>query len=310
MKRLPYADAEKKCEASFLGHGDWWHLYTPGNLTELLFRDDDDYRYVMNLMARCLAEVPGLAVVAFEVMSNHLHIVLCGSEVGTRLFFELFRKRLSRYMATRYESALSARFQMSLKPVPDLKALRNTIVYVNRNGYVVTPECTPFSYPWGTGPYYFCRFLPDARLSDLKDRAARRMFKGRNPHLPGDYLVINGHIAPPSYCDIRLGMAMFRDAHHYFWMVSKDVEAYEEIAKDLDDGEFLTDNELFTQLWKYVRSAYDISSLKELSQAQKIDLAKRLRYDYRSSNGQIRRVLGLSQYEVDSLFPLGAHAPQ
>ncbi len=125
---------------------------------------------------------------------------------------------------------------MSLKPVPDLKALRNTIVYVNRNGYVVTPECTPFSYPWGTGPYYFCRFLPDARLSDLKDRAARRMFKGRNPHLPGDYLVINGHIAPPSYCDIRLGMAMFRDAHHYFWMVSKDVEAYEEIAKDLDDG--------------------------------------------------------------------------
>lgn len=213
-------------------------------------------------------------------------------------------------MATRYESALSARFQMSLKPVPDLKALRNTIVYVNRNGYVVTPECTPFSYPWGTGPYYFCRFLPDARLSDLKDRAARRMFKGRNPHLPGDYLVINGHIAPPSYCDIRLGMAMFRNAHHYFWMVSKDVEAYEEIAKDLDDGEFLTDNELFTQLWKYVRSAYDISSLKELSQAQKMDLAKRLRYDYRSSNGQIRRVLGLSQYEVDSLFPLGAHAPQ
>ena len=74
------------------------------------------------------------------------------------------------------------------------------------------------------------------------------MFKGRNPHLPGDYLVINGHIAPPSYCDIRLGMAMFRDAHHYFGMVSKDVEAYEEIAKDLDDGEFLTDTELFTEI--------------------------------------------------------------
>lgn len=87
MKRLPYADAEKKCAVSFLGHGDWWHLYTPGNLTELLFRDDDDYRYVMNLMARCLAEVPGLAVVAFEVMSNHLHIVLCGAEVESRLFF-------------------------------------------------------------------------------------------------------------------------------------------------------------------------------------------------------------------------------
>lgn len=59
MKRLPYADAEKKCEASFLGHRDWWHLYTPGNLTELLFRDDDDYRYVMNLSDESDGEMPG-----------------------------------------------------------------------------------------------------------------------------------------------------------------------------------------------------------------------------------------------------------
>lgn len=35
------------------------------------------------------------------------------------------------------------------------------------------------------------------------------------------------------------------------------------------------------------------------------DLARTLHYDYRSSNGQIRRVLGLGQYEVDSLFPKG-----
>lgn len=44
---------------------------------------------------------------------------------------------------------------MSLKPINDLKALREAIVYVNRNGYVVNPSHTPFSYPWGTGRYYF-----------------------------------------------------------------------------------------------------------------------------------------------------------
>ena len=27
-------------------------------------------------------------------------------------------------------------------------------------------------------------------------------------------------------------------------------------------------------------------------------------YDYRCSNGQLRRVIGLTQYEVDTLFPL------
>ena len=141
---------------------------------------------------------------------------------------------------------------MSLKPVPDLKALRNTIVYVNRNGYVVTPECTPFSYPWGTGPYYFCRFLPDARLSDLKDRAARRMFKGRNPHLPGDYLVTNGHIAPPSYCDRRLGMAMFRDGDRWSATVCDSLRLWadgERWCAKVSDGPWTGD-------YAFLREAY------------------------------------------------------
>ena len=99
-------------------------------------------------------------------------------------------------------------------------------------------------------------------------------------------------------------MAMFRDAHHYFSMVSKNVEAYSNIAVDLDDGEFLTDQELFTQLLKTVREKYRLGSVRELSPAQKLDLARTLHYDYRSSNGQIRRVLGLSQYDVDQLFKM------
>ena len=118
--------------------------------------------------------------------------------------------------------------------------------------------------------------------------------------------MIDGYIAPKSYCTIIFGMAIFRDAHHYFSMVSKNVEAYSELAAEIDDGEFLTDTELFTQVTKIVKSGYGLNALKDLSKAQKLDLARKLHYDYRSSNGQIRRTLGLAQYEVDSLFPLSA----
>lgn len=89
--------------------------------------------------------------------------------------------------------------------------------------------------------------------------------------LPGEWEVVGGYVAPWSYCSVKFGMAMFRDAHHYFMMVSKNVEAYAELAKP-----------------------------------QILDIARNLRYDFRSSNGQIRRVLGLSQYEIDSIFPLAA----
>ena len=310
MKRISYIESERMCEATFLSGGRWWHLHTPGNLTSLLFANDDDYRFAMNLMVRCLTEFPTLAVIAFEIMSNHIHIVLSGDEHIINEFFATYRKRLKRYLSTKAQGRLSNQFQMSLKPINDLKALRDAIVYVNRNGYVVNPSHTPFSYPWGTGRYYFNDVQIAKKLSDVSDIGIRRMFRSRNPHLPEDYRIIDGYVSPLEYCAVKLGMAMFRNAHQYFYMISKNIEAYEKLAAELDDGEYLTDSELFTQVVKILKADYAANSLRDLTTAQKQDLARKLRSDYRSSNGQIRRILGLSQYEIDSMFPLGAAKSQ
>ena len=310
MKRISYIESERMCEATFLSGGRWWHLYTPGNLTSLVFANDNDYRFAMNLMARCLAEFPTLSVITFEIMSNHIHIVLSGDEHIINEFFATYRKRLKRYLSTKAQGRLSNQFQMSLKPINDLKALRETIVYVNRNGYVVNPSHTPFSYPWGTGRYYFNDVQIAKKLSDVSDIGIRRMFRSRNPHLPEDYRIIDGYVSPLEYCAVKLGMAMFRNAHQYFYMISKNIEAYEKLAAELDDGEYLTDSELFTQVVKILKADYAANSLRDLTTAQKQDLARKLRSDYRSSNGQIRRILGLSQYEIDSMFPLSAAKSQ
>ena len=48
--------------------------------------------------------------------------------------------------------------------------------------------------------------------------------------LPEKYQIIDGYVTPSSYCNLELGMSLFRDAHHYFYMVSKNVEAYGELA--------------------------------------------------------------------------------
>lgn len=306
MKRISYVESERLCESTFLKSGKWWHLYTPGNLTSLIFTSDDAYRFAMNLMARCAADFPALIIAAFEIMSNHLHLVLCGDKGMIHDFFHTYRRRLARFLSGKGQVRIPSQFQMEIKPIEDLKALRNTIVYVNRNGYVVNPGHTPFSYPWGTGAYYFNTFPTTGKLSELTDKEIRRMFQSRNPCLSEETAVRDGYVIPSTYCAIRLGMAMFRDAHQYFFMVSKNVESYQEIAVELNDDEYLTDTELFSQIFQYVRSSYGCESLKDITSSQKLDLARKLRRDYRSSNGQIRRILGLTQYEVDSMFPLSS----
>ena len=88
MKKYSFREAEAKCEATFsYTKHDWWHLYTLGKETSIIFSDDDDYRYSMNQMAKCSSEFPELAIVAFELMSNHLHIVLTGEEKRVNDFF-------------------------------------------------------------------------------------------------------------------------------------------------------------------------------------------------------------------------------
>lgn len=289
------------CQATFQNAGPLWFASSPGKETPILFITEENFAFAMNVIAQTAALFQNLRIIAFVVMDNHFHfVILCESVEIIREFYSAVKKRLQR------RSPQIRPTELDIRPIVDLNSLRNRIAYTHRNGFVSNADCTPFSYRWGTGRYYFNEYPAGESLGEMKVRQRRVMFIGRDPQLPSAWKVVNAgaaHISPASFCDIGLGMAMFRDAHHYFAAVSKNVEAYSGIAVELDDGEFLTDHELFSQVLKIVREKYRLASTKELTGAQRLDLARTLHYDYRSSNGQIRRVLGLSQFEVDSLFP-------
>ena len=260
--------------------------------------------FVMNVIAQAayLFMPKDIVIITFEVMNNHFHFILSGDRELILEFFAFIRKRLKRTIPD------ADGLELHLKPIESLSSLRNGIVYANRNGYVAISDYTPFSYPWGCGRYYFNDIPLSQRFGDVFLGPKREMFRGRAPELPSDWSIIDGYIAPPSYCAFKFGMSLFRDAHHYFNALTKQVESYSDVAVDIDDDEFLTDTELFSKVMTTVRENYKVDSLRQLAKAQMLDLARALRHKYRSSNGQIRRVLGLSQYEVDALFPLSAES--
>lgn len=308
-----FSKSERSCEASFQNAGPYWHAYTSGKNTPVLFTCKEDLAFVMNVIAQAASlflpiinklgqQIGGIMIITFEVMNNHFHFILSGDRELILEFFAFIRKRLKRTIPG------ADQLELQLKPIETLSALRNGIVYANRNGYVAISDYTPFSYPWGSGRYYFNDIPLFQRYGDIYLGPRREMFRGRAPELPKEWLVTDGYIAPPSYCAIQFGMSLFRDAHHYFNALTKQVESYSEVAVDIEDNDFLTDTELYSRIIASVRETYKADSLRKLTKAQLLDLARTLRHSYRSSNGQIRRVLGLSQYEVDALFPLRAES--
>ncbi len=295
-----YLEKEKKCETIFASYGPYWHAYTSGKDTPLLFVEESSYSLAMNIIAQGASIFADVKIIAFEVMGNHFHFIFSGDETKIYMLWKYINKRLSGAIP------LMRDIKLFLKSINSLSSLRNNIVYTNRNGYVSNPSFTPFSYPWGTGRYYFLDWPSGKFFSDLLINEKRKMFRCRTPMLSSNWVVVNGYVLPCNYCFLDFGMALFRDAHHYFSMISKNVESYTEVALELDDVEFLTDNELYSRISSYIRTDYCVSSIKDLTKAQKYDLAKLIRREYRASNAQIRRVLALTQYEIDTIFPLGS----
>ena len=294
---------EDYLEYEFRQKGPFWHLCTPGTNQEIIFLDEDDYKYGVTSAALSLDGSVNLFATA--VMSNHLHDILSGSEAACLAYFERRKEYLRRYCNAKGRRVDFSRFNCSLLPVESLTMLRTEIAYVNRNGYLVNPDCTPFSYRWSTGMYYFnpAACEEGRPYIGLTYREKRAVTHSRTLDLPPGCQVKDGAVHIPSFVKVKEGEKFFRDAHHYFNILSRNLEAYGEVARRLGDEVFLTDNELFDALCGICRTQFGQSKPSALSPNDKISAAVILKNEYHASNGQIRRMLKLTDQVVRELFP-------
>ena len=302
---LSFAERERQCEELFLNRGPFFHLCTPGDETLTLFEDKNDFRFAMNLTALVSWLTPGVRIITFELMGSHLHVIGEGLLEEAEKGFSQWRKRLYRFYQSMGRVRNLDAFQAQIIPIGDLSFLRNSIAYVNRNGYLVHPEHSPYSYPWGANRFYF---NPDACLRrdgayrDLTYDQRRCLFRSHTIAYPESHFLVDGYISPASYCAIGLGEDFFRDARHYFALVSRCVEGYQDIAKILGDSFFCTDDELYLIIRQISRDKYGISRPDTLPPDRKQELARMMYYDYKASPQQIRRMLRVEESAVRALL--------
>lgn len=299
---------ETECEALFFRNKPFWHLCTPGESMEIIYTDEIEFNFGINLLAICLAEFPDLTAYTFELMNNHIHIILSGPEEDCLGMFNLYKVKLHQFIQRKKRIVDLSGFMPEVLPIEDLRAFRNETVYVNRNGYVVNPSTTPFSYPWGGGRWFFMdwdRYISKRSYSELTFRQKREISHGRVIELPQSYSVWNGIIIPPSFCDIIAAQMMFRDAHQYFNLLSKNYEAYSQIAGKLGDRIFITDEEMYSAVLQICHKKYGVSNPAALTPRQRHEVALTMHKEYNASNHQIRSILKLAPSIVNEMFPLG-----
>ena len=271
-----------------------------------IFCNEEEFKIGMWCLAAALHLCKSVRAITFELMGNHVHLILAGQKEDCIKAFGLFVERLRQAFPKRQRIIDWSKLKMEILPIESLQALRNEIIYVNRNAFVANPMYTPDSYPWGGGCVYFCPWLKHLATTPLREMpilTQRALLHTKKIAPLADLRIIDSMPFIPSFCDIKLGESMFRDARSYFNSLTRNAEAFSQIAARLKDSIFLTDEELYSVICSYINKEYSVKTPSQLSAQQKIDTARHMHFGYNASNQQLRRMLRLDLAILEELFP-------
>ena len=284
-----------------------WHVCTSGENQCVLFRDSDDFRCGMNIVGvAALVFKESVEILTFELMSNHVHFVLHGDKEDVEMFFDYFYRRLRRLFIRQERLSDLKGFAASYHLVDTESYLRNLIAYVNRNGYVVNINETPFSYMWGANRYIFNEATSlegKSFVNDMPKKKRDEFFHIKDICFPDSYYLVDGYISPVCYCKILECETLYKNAHHYFSLISRNVESFKDIAQIAGDSIIYSDEEMFSASIHFARKNFEKQKITLLDRNEKIELAKHLHFNYNASNKQISRLLKMEDSTVRALFP-------
>ena len=303
---LTFTEKERICIETFTQEGPFWHLYTDGTKMQNIFNTDEDFELGLNLLAVSKCRNPEVKIIAFELMKNHLHMVLSSLSDGCLKMFDDYKRRLIRVFKQSGRIVDWRTFDADLIHIDNLKSLRNEIIYVHRNAFVAHALYTPYNYPWGSGIAYFNPVFNEIPTTEFNrmtydDRRAYAHVRDINGL---ERLRFQGsRVYIPSFCNINLGESLFIDPRSYFYSLTRNAETFREIAARLKDSVFLTDDEIFAAALRYATEEFGVKQLAILNAAQRVQLAKEMHFKYNASKQQLRRMLKLESALLNEMFP-------
>jgi Transposase IS200 like. len=272
--------------------------------THLWFLDDDDFKTGMNYVAT-VAFLLGVRVIAFILMSNHVHFVLeCTREQAVRFITE-FKRLYSRYLNQKHGTKELLRDNGV--DIQELRlgdeSLERAIAYVQMNCVAANICLEPATYPWGTGRTFFQVSAKRGQcLGALSARKKNKLLHSKIILPAGWMLGEDGYILPESYVPVRFVESLFRSPRRMQYFLqnsSKAKRILDRIEKDLPA---FRDQVILAAIPDLCHSLFQKRSIEELDIPQKTELARQIRYRFCADIHQIARVSGMPYQQIASLL--------
>lgn len=273
--------------------GKPFYLISTSHLEDRIwFLDDEDFKVGMNLVA-VAAFICGVTVLDFILMSNHVHFVVQGTQQDASRFIEFYKMLYSKYFGKRHgNTGLLRRNKVDFRLLDDSESLSSAIAYVQMNCVAANICAHPSQYPWGCGSIFF---NPSRtyykKLGDISLRSQYRMTHSR-VHLPDNYQITeNGIISPVSFVPISFVENLFRTPNRFQYYLSKSSKAKKRLSSEALPS--FRDQIILAGLSDLCYTMYKKDGMEELSEAQRGEILRQLRYRFSADIAQLSRVTGI-----------------
>lgn len=271
--------------------------------TGVWFRDDEDFKVGMNYVA-IEADITGVNVLAFVLMSNHVHFNLECTYEEAQFFITDYKRRYSIYYRSKYGIKEFLRGNgVSIQEVPlDGESLERSLAYTLMNAVAANICINCGQYPWGSGSVYFNpqvqRGVP---VSSLSLRQQKNVLRSSH-RLPDTYILgEDGYILPSSYVKVGFVESVFRKPSRMNYFLQNSSKAKIRLASD-DDIPAFRDQSILSSIPDLCYSLFKKGSVTELSLSQKAELLKQLRRRFSADLKQLARVTGIGYSEAADLL--------
>lgn len=262
----------------------------------MIFKTRSDYVAGMNAIPVYILNYD-VAVLAFCLMSNHVHFVVRGQENSCVKFIRHYRKRLAVIAGTAREDVRMA--GICMKRITDADYLMRVIGYVLRNPVNAGQKVMPSHYEWCSASLYFRghhQALPVGQtVNSLNYRERRRLLGSHAVDVPEYYtLSPEGMIYPECYVDIEAVERLFQNPGRLLYRLSRNDDA--ELELDMTSAILrqvhYRDEELAGSVLGICREEFRCASVRDLTIEQRYILAGILRKRYGTGFKQMARLTG------------------
>ena len=291
-----------------MGRRGYYHLFSDGFRTDVLFEDVKAFVAGMNIVALCYLKCEA-RILAFVLMDNHVHFILYGEEQECILFRDKFIHRYGIWFSNAYPGRRCEMLDFDIKLIDGERYLLNSITYVLRNGIAAGYAYSADDYLWSSGGIYFR--LPQRMetlvsswktISEIPSTECRRMFNTRDK-FPADWRVTpEGFIWPGNYLDFRLVESLFKSSNAFTFFMGQLKEREINESLGINDRVSLPDLELREKAVNKSYKLYSETNLRNLDVRQRIAIGKELRREYRCSVKQIARIIHLDPKYLKELL--------